>query len=106
MGRLAFTDDTQLVPVRFERRWTVDGEVEHTDVRLWSITAVDDPGVCAQGAVADEAAGLAAAIAAARGMPADAVRLATLVVSMPASTGRRTRTRSRTPRRPPCFWTS
>ena len=81
-GRLAFTDDTQLVRVRFERRWTVDGEVEHTDVRLWNITAVDDPGVLAQRAAADEAAGLAAAIAAARAMPTDAARLAALVLSL------------------------
>jgi Holliday junction resolvase RusA-like endonuclease len=78
MGRLAFTDDTQIVQVRFERRWATDGEVEHTAVRLWRIGTVDDPGVLAR-ADADEAVALAAAITAAHGMPADAARLAELV---------------------------
>ena len=82
LGRLAFTDDTQLTRVRFERRWATDDELEHTAVRLWSITTVGDPGALTQRALADEAADLAAAIAAARGMPADAVPLATLVLSL------------------------
>lgn len=82
MGRLAFTDDTQVTRVRFERRWATDGEVEHTAVRLWAITPVDDPGVPERRAVADEPADLAAAVVAARGMPADASRLAALVLGL------------------------
>lgn len=81
MGRLAFTDDTQITRVRFERRWATDDELEQTAVRLWRISTVDDAAALTQ-RVVDEAAGLAAAIAAARGMPADAMRLATLVLSL------------------------
>ena len=43
LGRLAFSDDTQVVRLRFERRWAIGGELAHTDVRLWNITTVADP---------------------------------------------------------------
>ena len=82
MGRLAFGDDTQVVRVRFERRWATDGEVAHTDVRLWSTTTADAPAAEGPRAVADEAAALAATVAAARGMPVQAARLAELVLSL------------------------
>lgn len=80
-GRIAFTDDTQITRVRFERRWARDGELEHTAVRLWSIDAAE-PAAQGDRADVDQAVQLAAAIAAARGMPTDAVQLAELVLSL------------------------